>query len=195
MTTAPAFQQEKAVLRRSLLNARQSIPADLWRQKSDRICQHLQHWQDFAQASTVLAYFSFRQEPDLSPLFSASRRWGFPRCQEKNLFWHCWAPGDRLPLQSGSYGIVEPHPEAPLLKPSEVDLVLVPAIACDVRGYRLGYGGGFYDRMLSLPAWRVVPTIGIVFECARLPKLPIAPWDRPLTGICTEAGLFLPSRS
>jgi 5-formyltetrahydrofolate cyclo-ligase len=77
------------------------------------------------------------------------------------------------------------------LTPSAVDLILVPAIACDVQGYRLGYGGGFYDRLLSTPAWRAKPTIGIVFEFARLPQLPVDPWDRPLQGICTESGLFL----
>ncbi|MEM6425630.1 MAG: 5-formyltetrahydrofolate cyclo-ligase, partial [Cyanobacteria bacterium P01_D01_bin.128] len=62
---------------------------------------------------------------------------------------------------------------------------------CDVKGYRLGYGGGYYDRMLSDSRWANKPTIGIVFEYARLPALPRQPWDRPLDGICTESGLFL----
>jgi 5-formyltetrahydrofolate cyclo-ligase len=47
--------------------------------------------------------------------------------------------------------------------------------------------------MLSLPGWSHKPAIGITFEFARLPKLPVDPWDRPLQGICTEAGLFLPA--
>ncbi|MBE9182559.1 5-formyltetrahydrofolate cyclo-ligase [Oculatella sp. LEGE 06141] len=181
----------KATLRRSLLKARQGLPEAVWRHKSDRLCAHLQAWPLFSRARTVLAYFSFRQEPDLSPLFSSDRRWGFPRCVDKALHWHQWSPEQRLPLQTGSYGIVEPHPEAPMLDLADVDLLLVPAIACDVRGYRLGYGGGFYDRLLSSPAWARKPAIGIVFEFARLPSVPIDPWDRPLKGICTEAGLFL----
>lgn len=185
----------KNELRRSLLKARQAIPPAVWREKSDRLCAHLHAWSGFAQARTVLAYFSFRQEPDLSPLFRASRgerRWGFSRCGEgRSLTWHHWSPHSQWPLQSGTYGIVEPHPEAPVLTPQEVDLILVPAVACDVRGYRLGYGGGYYDRMLSSPQWRHKPTIGIIFEYARLPRLPIDAWDRPLTGICTEAGLVL----
>jgi len=72
-----------------------------------------------------------------------------------------------------------------------VDLMLVPAVACDVRGYRLGYGGGYYDRLFSQPQWQQVPAIGIVFEYARLPSLPKDVWDRPMTGICSESGLFL----
>lgn len=144
----------------------------------------------FAQSHTILAYFSIRQEPDLSPLFALPHRWGFPRCVGKTLSWHLWSPADPLPLQTGQYGIREPHPEAVPLSSQEVDLILVPAVACDYRGYRLGYGGGFYDRLLSSPQWSSKPTIGITFEFARLPELPIDPWDQPLWGVCTEAGVF-----
>jgi 5-formyltetrahydrofolate cyclo-ligase len=191
-----ASNHDKATLRRSLLKARQAIPPDVWREKSDRICDHLQTWSVFKEARTVLAYFNFRQEPDLSPLFTPPRQWGFPRCIEKTMVWHEWLPADdqsshHYPLQTGDYGILEPHPDAPTIDAKDVDLILVPAVACDVWGYRLGYGAGFYDRMLSAPEWRTKLTIGIVFEFARLPQLPIDPWDKPLQGICTEAGLFL----
>lgn len=199
-TDSTASKLEKANLRRSLLRARQSIPEVLWRQKSDRLCAHLQQSLWFSEARTVLAYLSFRQEPDLSLLFSLDssrlgtpRCWGMPRCVGKSLSWHVWAP-DQYPLQTGAYGISEPHPDSPTLDMTEVDLILVPAVACDVRGYRLGYGGGFYDRLLSLPGWRDIPTIGIVFEFARLPRLPIEAWDRPLQAICTEVGIFEPRR-
>lgn len=184
---------QKVELRRSLLKARQAMPQEILRHKSDRLCTHLQQSAWFAEAQTILAYFSFRQEPDLSPLFESHHHWGLPRCEGKSLIWHLWSP-QRFPLQAGTYGILEPHPDSPTLHPTEVDLILVPAVACDVRGYRLGYGGGFYDRLLSSPAWARIPTIGIVFEFARLPRLPIDPWDRPLQAICTEVGLFEPRR-
>ncbi|MGB7485776.1 MAG: 5-formyltetrahydrofolate cyclo-ligase, partial [Phormidesmis sp.] len=66
-----------------------------------------------------------------------------------------------------------------------------PCVACDINGYRLGYGGGFYDRMLSDRTWQNKTTLGIVFEYARLPTVPRDNWDVPLDGICTESGLFL----
>ncbi|MEG4350831.1 5-formyltetrahydrofolate cyclo-ligase [Microcoleus sp. LAD1_D3] len=212
----------KTELRKSLLNTRKSLSAQEWREKSDRLCNHLQNSPLFERAKTVLAYFSFRQEPDLSPLFTSSveqarcllnsveqarcllnsghrqdacptnaihtpKKWGFPRCVGKELSWHIWQPGDAL--HTGAYGIVEPLPDAPKIDYSEVDLMLVPSVGCDVRGYRLGYGGGYYDRMFSVAEWESKITIGIIFEFALLAQLPVDSWDKPLRGICTESGL------
>ncbi len=190
-TPAELNREAKADLRRRLLKARQSIPAQVWRQKSDQICDHLSRWDYFRRCRVILAHTSFRQEPDLSPLTQIHPHWGLPRCVGKNLSWHLWTSQENWPLSKGAYGILEPHPESPLVESSLVDLILVPAVACDVKGYRLGYGAGYYDRMLSQPTWRNVPTVGIVFEYARLPSLPRDVWDRPLRGICSESGLFL----
>ncbi|WP_309242725.1 5-formyltetrahydrofolate cyclo-ligase [Limnofasciculus baicalensis] len=182
------MNQTKSELRKKLLKQRQAMTVEEWQQKSDRISAHLQTSPLFTQSKTILAYFSFRQEPDLSSLFTDTQhRWGLPRCVGKSLIWHSWQPGETL--QKGNYGILEPHPDAPILEADRVDLILVPAVACDVRGYRLGYGGGFYDRLLSYTDWVFKPTIGIVFDFACLPQLPIEDWDRPLQAICTEYGL------
>lgn len=176
---------DKAQLRRRLLQKRQSLPQADWKEKSDRLCGVLQSLSIFQEAQTILAYWSFRQEPDLSPLWT-TRRWGLPRCVGQSLQWHQWST--QAPLQTGRYGIREPHPDSPTVSPTEVDLILVPAIACDYGGYRLGYGGGFYDRMLSSPEWLSIKTIGIVFDFAYLAELPLDPWDRKLHGVCTDTG-------
>ncbi len=176
----------KTELRKSLLNTRKSISAQEWREKSDRICNHLQTLSPFTEAKTILAYFSCRQEPDLSPLFTTPKKWGFPRCVGSSLSWHIWQPGDAL--QNGAYGILEPQPDAPKIDYSEVDLILVPAVGCDLRGYRLGYGGGYYDRMLSKAEWESKVAIGIIFEFALITQLPVDSWDQPLHRICTESG-------
>lgn len=186
---SPVNQPDKPTLRRQLIQTRRALAQEVWQQQSQQLCAHLLTSPLFLQARTILAYFSIRQEPDLASLLSAEKKiWGFPRCQGTELVWHRWRLGDTL--QAGSYGIQEPDPTLPVLTPETVDLILVPAVACDYQGYRLGYGGGFYDRLLSLPAWQTQPTIGIVFEVARLPVLPIDPWDRPLQSVCTEVGVF-----
>ncbi|BAY85466.1 putative 5-formyltetrahydrofolate cyclo-ligase [Calothrix parasitica NIES-267] len=183
---------EKADLRRDIIKQRQSFSQDKWRAKSQLICTNIYNSSLFNQAKTVLAYFSFRQEPDLSYLFldnnsTNSKTWGFPRCVEKSLFWHFWKPEDEL--IAGKYGIKEPRPDSPIINPSQVDLILVPCVACDYQNYRLGYGGGYYDRFLSSPEWESIPTIGIVFDLAYLPQVPIEAWDKRLDSICTETGL------
>ena len=185
----------KKELRSSLLKKRRSMSETEWREKSDRLGSYLQNFSLFQKAQTVLAYISFRQEPDLSLLFTnigeqtkfSQKTWGFPRCEKKSLFWHIWQPEN--PLQKGAYGLLEPEVNAPLLQSSKVDLILVPAVACNFNGYRLGYGGGFYDRMLSQEEWTSKPTIGIVFEFAYLQDLPIDSWDKPLDFVCTENGI------
>ena len=179
---------DKGKLRQKLIHNRKTMLVSEWQQKSDRIVEHLQSSSIFNQAKTVLAYFSFRQEPDLSSLFvNSSYIWGFPRCVEKALHWHKVTPS--YAVKTGAYGIIEPHEDNPQINPEEVDLILVPTVACDYQGYRLGYGGGYYDRLLSSPLWQGKPTIGIVFDFAYLSKLPIEPWDIKLSGICTEMGL------
>lgn len=171
------------------------MPLEVWRQKSDRLCVHLQTWPLFARSRTVLAYFSFRQEPDLNQLFSVNSGhvWGFPRCEGTSLVWHACSPEDVNSIQPGPYGIREPKPSLPVLTAAQVDLILVPAVACDAQGHRLGYGGGFYDRLLNSPDWHSKPTVGIVFESTRLSALPTDPWDCLMQAVCTEAGLFTPA--
>ena len=92
------IQSKRAELRCSLLKARQSIPKEEWQEKSDRICTHLKSSSLFTRAQTILAYFSFRQEPQLSSLFTDKPRWGFPRCVGKSLSWHSWKPGEDLQI-------------------------------------------------------------------------------------------------
>ncbi|HEY9799422.1 MAG TPA: 5-formyltetrahydrofolate cyclo-ligase [Leptolyngbyaceae cyanobacterium] len=185
LNQASNYQKSKVELRRSLIKTRRSMSVWEWREKSDRICTLLQSSPLFTQAKTILAYFSFRQEPDLSPLFATTNhRWGFPRCVGESLYWHTWTPGE--PLNTNAYCIKEPLPQAPIINSEEVDLILVPSVACDYRGYRLGYGGGYYDRLLSSPEWSKKPTMGIIFDFAYLPQLPVEAWDQPLQAVLTE---------
>jgi len=99
-------QLDKSSLRHKIIRQRQSLSSTQWQEKSSLICDRISENALFKEAKTILAYFSFRQEADLTPLFSLNKNWGFPRCVGKSLVWHSWQPGAEL--QSGKYGIKEP---------------------------------------------------------------------------------------
>jgi 5-formyltetrahydrofolate cyclo-ligase len=177
---------DKPTQRRQWLADRRAIaPAD-WQRWSGQICHNLRQLPIYQQAKTILAYSSYRQEPDLSGLFDdRGKVWGLPRCVDRDLVWHRF--DSRVDtLQPGAFGILEPESDWPQLRAAEVDLILVPAVGCDRRGYRLGYGGGFYDRLLADPDWAAIPTIGITFSPMLVEILLVDPWDCPLTIVCTE---------
>lgn len=88
--------------------------------------------------------------------------------------------------ETGAYGILQPIPSLPQIDLTQVGVILVPAVACDRRGYRLGYGAGFYDRFLPS---QVGFKVGVVFADYQVEELPGDPWDIPMQAVCTEAGL------
>ena len=177
----------KASLRQDLLRRRIAMSSTDWADRSalirQKILQNLP-----SHCPSVLAYFSIRQEPDLASLWpqfrSRSILLGVPRCVENQLVWHRWALGDRL--VAGAFGISEPEATAPVLQVQDVGLILVPCVGCDRLGNRIGYGGGFYDRLLAQPAWRSVPTVGITFAFGVVEPVEADEWDQPLDCICTE---------
>ena len=175
---------DKAVLRKKILQQRQALAQLEWQTKSKLIGDRLKTLDLFKQAETIFAYLSFRQEVDLNSLFSLNKNWAFPRCVNKSLIWHLWQPGESL--IKDRYGIQTPLKTAPVISPSAADLILVPTVACDRQKYRLGYGGGFYDRLFSSPQTANIPRIGIVFDFAYIERLPIDSWDIKLDFICTE---------
>ncbi len=175
----------KAQWRALCLAQRQQLSAQNIQARSLALSAHLATFLE-NHNQVVLAYLAFRQEPDLQALFAeVPCAWAIPRVVERTLIWHRFEP-KRLTI--GKYGIQEPHPDCQSIDPSEAALALVPALACDHQGFRLGYGGGYYDRFLaSYP----LPTLGICFSEFVFPELPRDPWDQPLGGIATELGLRL----
>ncbi|AIE73133.1 MULTISPECIES: 5-formyltetrahydrofolate cyclo-ligase [unclassified Synechocystis] len=187
---------DKIHLRQTLLQQRRQWSRFQWQQQSIELCAQLQQWSVFQQAKLVCAYFSTQREPDLQSLFERlgqTKLWGFPRCVQKNLVWHPWQWGQ--PLTTGSYGIKVPAAQTEILSPMEVDLLLVPCLGGDRQGYRLGYGGGYYDRLFIDPLWRAVPKAGLLFEVGLKEKLPRDSWDIPLPTLITEKQIIVISNN
>lgn len=143
----------------------------------------------------VSAYWPMRSEIDPRPLLAeASARGhvcGLPVVaqQAAPLVFRRWLPGDAL--VAGSFGEETPSPDAPEVTPT---VLVVPLLAFDRRGYRLGYGGGFYDRTLAtLRAPGKAFAAGIAFAAQELPEVPIEDTDERLDVVLTETETIWPS--
>ena len=134
----------------------------------------------------VFGFYPFRQEPNLLPLLeemSSQCAVGLPVVREHSMDFYRWQPDDRLIVSS--LGIHEPDTSTcDSLQPSPSTLILTPALAIDSKGYRLGYGGGFYDRYRARMKHGVY--VGIVWENCLAEVLPVDSWDLPVHHVCTD---------
>ena len=149
----------------------------------------LENWRVFASAPAVAAFAAFGAEPDLLPLAGA-KPWYLPRYStERSAYTLVRVRDLDADLVRGKYGIWEPRPELPELPEARWRelLFLVPAVACDRCGVRLGRGGGYYDRILSAPECRAA---AVVYECQlSASALPCEAHDRRMDWVVTENGV------
>ena len=134
------------------------------------------------------AFFPFRSEIDTRPLMVRLAGDGWTTCLPiikgagEPLIFRKWLPGE--PLERGAMDIERPADSAPEVEP---DVLIVPLLAFDRQGYRLGYGGGFYDRTLaSLRAKKNIIAIGVGYAAQEAGSVPHAAHDQPLDYIMTE---------
>ncbi|MCR9071736.1 MAG: 5-formyltetrahydrofolate cyclo-ligase [Alphaproteobacteria bacterium] len=145
-----------------------------------------------SSGTVVSGYWPMRDEIDPRPclhtLWTGGCRIALPVVPDgkQALVFREWEPDEEL--VPGPYGTSEPAPEAEIVYPS---LLLVPLLAFDRRGRRLGYGGGYYDRTLAaLREWQTVQAIGVAFAAQEIDAVPAGPHDALLNGIVTEAGFI-----
>ncbi|MBN1954736.1 MAG: 5-formyltetrahydrofolate cyclo-ligase [Anaerolineae bacterium] len=172
---------DKTALRRHFRSYRESLSALEVAAASSAICQRLAAWPVLRESHTVLTYLAFRNELDLGQLFKLLPRirWIVPRIEKDQLVLH---PYDPTHLVRHALGMLEPTAEQPIVPGAELDAVLVPGVAFDRQGGRLGFGGGYYDRLLpNTPALRV----GITYDCCLAGQLPRHTHDQPMDWVIT----------
>lgn len=176
---------DKSALRTSARAARAAMSVAERAAASTRIVARLERMPEMRRARTVLLYAASRAEADpaglLPHLHVRGIRTLYPRVRDDHL--ELIAVDDLTSLQAGYRGIAEPAGAA--TGPSAVDLAVVPGVAFDPAGGRLGQGGGHYDRLLAaIP--RAALRVGVCFACQVVPRVPREPHDAPVDVVVTE---------
>lgn len=181
----------KMSLRQTVLVKRDALTKEELRALSELIKERLFSLDEFQAAGTTLFYASFRSEVYTHQMIREALELGkevvLPRVDLKqNQLELFKIRGFEDGLTRGAMGILEPSPEkSTSVLPAKIDLAVVPGVAFDLRGYRLGYGGGYFDRLL--PRFeRQTMTVGLAFEVQLVGSLPVSSHDVPVKKIITE---------
>lgn len=178
----------KEGLRKQLAALRRALSAEARAERAQQVCERVVSHATFAQAQVVLAYWPLRFEVD--PRAVVERAWALGKVValtrivpgSSELVLHRYKQGDRL--HESAFMVMEPAADAPGVRFDEVDLALVPGLGFDGRGQRLGYGKGYYDRLL--PRLSRATRVGLAFELSLLPEIPSASHDVPVHHVVTE---------
>lgn len=194
-TRGLALREAKLALRNRVLLERDTLTADARAQKSAAITRRIEALPSFARAETVLLTVSFRSEWDTQPLIERALRMEktvvLPRVDPRaRMLELCRVTDLRADIAPGYCGIPEPLPDRARVAPDMVSFVLVPGVAFDRAGRRLGYGGGFYDRLLPLVP-RAAPRIAAGYALQIVPHVPAAPHDVTVDAIVTDEELIV----
>ncbi len=175
------------------------MPPEQVAEQSRQIVARVMSLPEWKSACEVLLYWPIQNEVDtralISDLWQREVRVLLPRCRPGQ-------PGMmdvacvtcRNELAEGMYSIMEPIQACEVIditnKTFCPDLALIPGVAFDRKGFRIGYGGGYYDRLLEGPQMGRALKIGLCYEAQFVKKLPAEEWDRPVNAVCTEKQLW-----
>jgi 5-formyltetrahydrofolate cyclo-ligase len=164
-------------------------------------CRHLVSLKRFVNARRIALYFAADGELDPLPVLEKACAMG-KHCylpvlhpvRRQSLWFARWHPGDEL--VSNRYGIAEPvwKPQT-LVKPWALDLVIMPLVAFDEQGNRMGMGGGYYDRSFAWRFhrrfWKGPMLVGYAYELQKLKRMEVSDWDVPMEVVVTENTLYM----
>ena len=195
------IKNQKNRLRALYIEKRRQIPAVEKAELDMRLCERFMALVTYRYADALLLYAPKPAEIDVMPIaesaLASGRIVAFPRCDDRedgthHMNFHIVTSLDQLEV--GSYGIREPSGDLPIYDPGYSDkaVIIVPALSYDRMGYRLGYGGGYYDRFLS---GFCGTRVGFAYSRFICPKLPRSRYDLPVDVLVTERRVSAIERS
>lgn len=179
------LKQAKRALRTQVLALRDALPPQERAARSEAIAVRFATLPEVSGATTVMVFWSFGSEVDTTPLIErlveGGRTIALPRIEGSEVVPVPYRPGDGV--RETSFGAREPV--GPALEPAVIDVVVAPGVAFDREGRRVGYGGGYYDRLL--PRLRPgVPAVAVAFALQVVAEVPAGGMDRRVDAIVTE---------
>ena len=179
--------EEKAALRRTVRAARSQLSPDQRALLDAALIDKIRNSHAFASARALIASWPTGREINLTPLLEQARICGIPvylpRTEADGM--HFYRYEGEQALSPDRYGIPSPAPQNPLPDSTEDMLCILPGLAADRQGYRLGYGGGYYDRFLTTYQGKAIFPL---YDCFLLDALPHEPHDVKIPLIITEKG-------
>lgn len=198
----PEASVSKRFLRKTILTQRTALASSEAAQLSTVIQQRMLNESCWQKARIVALYVAARNEVSTETLLDAAWNTGklvlLPRClppeQGEGLMEFALCRG-RDELTPGAFGLLEPGPQCPVWTDTRLiddgmtvrypELMLVPAVGISPSGARIGYGKGYYDRLLAQPCWRAVPRVALVYDF-QIVSFPASPLDVPMNAYLTE---------
>ncbi len=186
---------DRNALRRQLRAYRRTLSAADRLRAAEVVAAHLHDFTPLLDAERVAGYWAVDGELPLHEVVGQALRRGQRYClpvldEGQRLRFRSWRSGE--PLTANRYGIPEPS-EGEEIAPETINLVLLPLLAFDVSGNRLGSGAGYYDRTFAFrrAADAAAPLlVGIGYAFQQRDAVPAADWDVPLDVACTDAGMI-----
>lgn len=179
--------QAKEVLRGRMRSLRRVLNKEACDARSAKLCERLLELPEVLAAQAVVGFAAFGKEPRLAVALRALDErgvvTGLPRVEDQDLSLHRYREGE--PLEESGYGIVEPLQSAPRIETADIDVIVVPGLCFDSSGFRIGYGKGFYDRLL--PKLPRALRIGVCYDHELLGELPSTSHDAPVHIVVTDA--------
>ena len=163
---------------------------------SKQLCERISALDEYKNADCILLYFPTKSEPDLTSLAAQAQSDGktvaFPISKAETCTLDFRTVSDVCELCEGAYGIYEPKESAKPALLTKDTLCIVPALAVDLDGYRLGYGKGYYDRFLASFVGTAIVALHSTLVCERLPRNDT---DVPIKIIITEQEIYSKNES
>ncbi len=189
------LKKEKEEMRAKYLEKRRALDPGIKRRRDEKICSHAFSLASYRFAKYVLLYAPTDDEIDVMPIaldaLAKGKRVAFPKCYPDSHTMEYRIVSSPDELESGAFGLREPTVASPLFD-AERDggdaVCFVPGLVYDTKGYRVGYGKGFYDRYLSSFGGNIV---GVVYSDSILAEVPRGRFDVKIKILLTEKGVVV----